>query len=580
MPALSMSRAAARVLKVAITSTRPELRHDGDAATIGLRDFHWMTVFRLLSRAFFTMSSRRERLSRLLLWSALAALPFSLTAAAPDTASYDGAVVRVVAQSAGGEILATGSGFFVDQRHVVTNHHVVADGDLPPGSVISIVLADEQGWLPVIVRWVDEGLDLAVLKAGPDRGRSGLALVLTEPARGVDVYAVGYPGSADRASGNVVQSTLTDGILSKPPFDAQWGAPLTQSSAGGAGQGPGAGLARVLQHTAAISPGSSGGPLLDSCGSVLGVNTAGGLSEVRDASGNVIGATAAQGIFFALDASELARALDGLGVEYESAGTCGSAGQPPRTARAAAPSASSRHLWLIGLLAPVAVAGGLLFYWRSRRRRGRATTAGRAGTGDDCESTANRRRRGGAAAGSRPGAGGRAFDDSEHVAPRAASANGPHSDSFHAGLDANAGAGHARRPGSAAVPGDGVAASRSAGLPGHGAHGRVPSGSVRLTGHRGTPHLSLDAAQLRRAAHGHSFGRLPDLVDHPLALEGLSRRHFRISMGRRRTWLEDLNSTNGTFVNGERLAPYRARQLRAGDEIAAGSGRWRVAELG
>ncbi len=540
------------------------------------------------------MSSRARRLSPVLLCAAFAALPSSLTAAAPDSGSYDGAVVRVVAQSAGGEILATGSGFFVDERHVVTNHHVVADGELPPGSLISIVLADEQGWLPVIVRWADEGLDLAVLKAGSDRGRSGLALVLTEPARGVDVYAVGYPGSADRASGNVVQSTLTDGILSKPPFEAQWGAPITQSSGGGAGQGPGAGLARVLQHTAAISPGSSGGPLLDSCGRVLGVNTAGGLSEVRDASGNVIGATAAQGIFFALDASELARALDGLGVEYEPAGACDSAGQPPHTARAAAPGASSRHFWLIGLLGSVAVLGAVLLYRRSRRRGGRATTAGRAGTGDDGEGIANRRRRGGAAAGSRPGAGGNTFDDPEHVAARAASANGPHSDSFPAGLDAEAGAGHARRPGSAAVPSDGAAASRSrpgqrrgfsdrrpsAGLLDHGAHGRVPGGSLRLTGHRGTPHLSLDTAQLRRAAHGHSFGRLPDLVDHPLALEGLSRRHFRISMGRRRTWLEDLNSTNGTFVNGEQLIPYRARQIRAGDEIAAGAGRWRVAGLG
>ena len=92
--------------------------------------------------------------------------------------------------------------------------------------------------------------------------------------------------------------------------------------------------------------------------------------------------------------------------------------------------------------------------------------------------------------------------------------------------------------------------------------------------------MTVDTAELRRSAHGHSFGRLADLVDHPLAVEGLSRRHFRISMDRRWAWLEDLNSTNGTFVNGERLVPYRARQLRAGDEIAAGAGRWHVAGLG
>ena len=282
---------------------------------------------------------------------AVVALPAALAATAPDSSTYDRAVVRVVAQSAGGEILGTGSGFFVDQRHVVTNRHVVADERLPPDPLISIVLADGRDWLPATVRWTDEGLDLAVLEVPPAQDNSNLALRLTEPARGVDVYAVGYPGSADRASGDVVQSTLTDGILSKPPFEARWGL-------------PGSGLAQVLQHTAAISPGSSGGPLLDACGNALGVNTSGGLSEVHDASGNVIGATTAQGIFFALAASELAQALDQLGVRYVPAGACDTAGQPPPTASAAAPGASNRYFWLIGLLAPVVV-GALLLYRHS-----------------------------------------------------------------------------------------------------------------------------------------------------------------------------------------------------------------------
>ncbi len=440
-----------------------------------------------------TVSRLLFRLCRVLLYPTFAAFPFSLAAAAPDSSTYDRAVVRVVAQSAGGEILGTGSGFFVDERHVVTNHHVVAGGKLPPNPLISIVLVDGRDWLPATVRWTDEGLDLAVLEAPPAQDSSSLALRLTEPARGVDVYAVGYPGSADRASGDILQSTLTDGILSKPPFGTRWGM-------------PGSGLARVLQHTAAISPGSSGGPLLDSCGSVLGVNTAGGLSEVRDASGNVIGATTAQGIFFALDASELARELDRLGVQYVPAGACGATGQPPRAASAAAPGASNRYLWLIGLLATVVV-GALLLYRRSRRP----------------------------------------------------------------GVDAPAGSGPASSPDSGAVtPGGARAASQSA----------VRSGPVRLTGHGGTPHLTVDIAELRRAAHGHSFGRLPGVVDHSLTVEGLSRRHFRISMDRGRTFLEDLNSTNGTFVNGERLVPYRARQLRAGDEITVGAGRWHVAGLG
>ena len=302
---------------------------------------------------------------------------------------------------------------------------------------------------------------------------------------------VGYPGSADRASGDILQSTLTDGILSKPPFEALWGT-------------PGSGLARVLQHTAAISPGSSGGPLLDTCGNALGVNTSGGVSEVRDASGVVIGATAAQGIFFALDASELARALDQLDIQYEQAGVCGG-GQSTSPASAVVAGSRSGSLWLIGLLAASAVLGAFFLYSRIRRPRI-----------DD-------------------------FTRSNRSEPESSSAP----------------------PGGDRAP----------------PHVVARSDAVRLTGHGGTPHLTVDAAELRRAAHGQSFGRSPDLVDRPLAVDGLSRRHFRISLDRGRVFLEDLNSTNGTFVNGERLRPYRARQLRAGEEIAAGSGLWLVAAL-
>lgn len=432
-------------------------------------------------------------LRQVVIFSLAVVAPASLSASAPDSSTYDRAVVRVVAQSAAGEILGTGSGFFVDERHVVTNHHVVADGELPPDPLISVVLADGRDWLPVNVRWTDVGLDLAVLEAPPGQDRFSLALRLTEPARGVDVYAVGYPGSADRASGDVLQSTLTDGILSKPPFEAQWGT-------------PGSGLLHVLQHTAAISPGSSGGPLLDACGNALGVNTSGGLSEVHDASGNVIGATAAQGIFFALDASELARELDRLGVQYVPAGACDATDQPPPNARAAGPESPNLYLWLIGLVAFVVV-GALLLYRRSHRPDN----------------------------------------------------------------DARAGAGPASNPASGATAPVGTSAASDS---------TPRTDTIRLVSQSAAPHLTLDIAELRRADHGHSFGRQPDLVDHSLAVVGLSRRHFRISMDRGRVWLEDLNSTNGTFVNAEQLVPYRARQLRAGDEIAAGSGCWRVAERG
>lgn len=57
-------------------------------------------------------------------------------------------------------------------------------------------------------------------------------------------------------------------------------------------------------------------------------------------------------------------------------------------------------------------------------------------------------------------------------------------------------------------------------------------------------------------------------VDVPINLENISRKHMRISKGDKGYILEDLNSRNGTFVNGKRVE--KAYQLKDGDTIALG----------
>ena len=58
-----------------------------------------------------------------------------------------------------------------------------------------------------------------------------------------------------------------------------------------------------------------------------------------------------------------------------------------------------------------------------------------------------------------------------------------------------------------------------------------------------------------------------------LVLEDLSvsRMHARIIKQGADVYLEDLNSTNGTFKNGLRLEPYERRKLETGDEIKCGN---------
>jgi predicted component of type VI protein secretion system len=71
----------------------------------------------------------------------------------------------------------------------------------------------------------------------------------------------------------------------------------------------------------------------------------------------------------------------------------------------------------------------------------------------------------------------------------------------------------------------------------------------------------------RELSAGMSFGRLAECawqVDDP----SVSRRHARALLEGGEWWIEDLGSSNGTFLNGARAARHR---LRAGDLLTLGA---------
>jgi pSer/pThr/pTyr-binding forkhead associated (FHA) protein len=61
-----------------------------------------------------------------------------------------------------------------------------------------------------------------------------------------------------------------------------------------------------------------------------------------------------------------------------------------------------------------------------------------------------------------------------------------------------------------------------------------------------------------------------DLGPHGALDNGVGRRHLRVFLQGGQVLIEDLDSTNGTVLNGQKLAPRQPQPLRDGDQILAG----------
>jgi len=90
----------------------------------------------------------------------------------------------------------------------------------------------------------------------------------------------------------------------------------------------------------------------------------------------------------------------------------------------------------------------------------------------------------------------------------------------------------------------------------------------------GTPYI-IPAPVERQCIIGRadtSAGFVPDidLADYGAQAKGVSRRHAQMGTGSNRLTLRDLNSPNGTYINGKRAEPMVEYRLRHGDLIALG----------
>ena len=164
---------------------------------------------------------------------------FLCSVGVPD--KIQNSVVRIV----GG--YSEGSGFFIKDNQVLTNFHVIADEPSP-----KIIFPDGNFVTPVKIVG-DENIDLAVLYTG--KRYSNLVLPLPDKLEFREfepLTAAGYPMGTDLSG----KATLLKGRFID--FRKSRQVPIS-----------------YIQTDISLVEGMSGGPLVDQCGSVVGINTLG-----------------------------------------------------------------------------------------------------------------------------------------------------------------------------------------------------------------------------------------------------------------------------------------------------------------
>jgi len=200
-------------------------------------------------------------------------LPSAATADPSDISAAARGVVRVVIIGTDGQkiyAVSHGSGFAISPNRIVTNAHVVRETLRDNTLKIGIVPPDgDEGAFGKVVA-ISSRNDLALIEIiGSDLRLPQLTISGGDDQDGAEVSAVGYPMNVDRAQG----LSMSDIFNSQPPVKSRGFLSGTRPSR----------QFDTILHTAPIARGNSGGPLLDSCGRVLGVNSFGADSDGTDA---------------------------------------------------------------------------------------------------------------------------------------------------------------------------------------------------------------------------------------------------------------------------------------------------------
>lgn len=146
-------------------------------------------------------------------------------------------VFLLLVQASNGKFVAQGSGFLIGANEIVTNAHVASAG--------KVFVNVGQARIQTTDVAIDDANDLAILRVDAELSAPALVLASGSPSPGDPVFVISNPEGLTR--------TISQGILS--------GLRVVRGR-------------ELLQITAPISPGSSGGPVFDAPGQVIGVAVA------------------------------------------------------------------------------------------------------------------------------------------------------------------------------------------------------------------------------------------------------------------------------------------------------------------